>query len=218
MAWSRGAGVGRRLSLSFGVLVVLIVVAAGAGSWGLAEQREVQERLDQLHLVQQDVQNARYDAADSTGWQGLVVADVAAYGPAFVLYPQSLNLKGELDAKKALYDHLDNAHVEYMTTAERAAFEQLRPAWDEFFVWDDRIMTWLRGGDRAAIKRAMDSINEGAASDAWFKALDTTSNLRKSVDARLADLQEEAGTVQTAGRLLLAGGVGGGLAAAVVWG
>jgi methyl-accepting chemotaxis protein len=218
VAWFRGAGVGRRLSLSFGVLVVLIVVAAGAGWWGLAEQRDVQERLDQLHLVQQDVQNARYDAADITGWQGLVVADVAAYGPAAALTPDSLNRKGELDAEKALYAHLDNAHVQYMTATERDAFEQLRPAWDEFFVWDDRIMTWLRSGDRAAIKRAMDSINGGAASDAWSKALDTTSSLWNSVDARLADLQDEAAAVQTASRIVLAGALALALVLAVLMG
>jgi methyl-accepting chemotaxis protein len=200
----RGAGVGRRLGYSFGVLVLLIVVAAGAGWRGLAEQHDVQERLEQLHTVQQDLQYARYDAADITGWQGLVVADTAAYGAAVALDPASVNREGELDAKKELYRHLDEAHVEYMTATERAEFEQLRPAWDEFFVWDDRIMTWLRQDTRAGITRAMDSINGGAASEAWFKALDTTANLQGSVDKRMAELQAEAASVRTSSRMVLA--------------
>jgi len=212
----RGAGVGRRLGLSFGVLVLLIVVAAGAGWRGLADLRDVQERLEQLHAVQQDLQNARYDAADITGWQGLVVADTAAYGADVALDPASLNRNGELDAKKELYRHLDDAHVAYMTVAERARFEQLRPAWDDFFVWDDKIMTWLGQDNRAGIKRAMDSINGGAASDAWFKALDTTANLQESVDARMSALQTEAASVRTTSRLVLAGALVAALVLAVL--
>jgi methyl-accepting chemotaxis protein len=212
----RKAGVGKRLGMSFAVLVVLIVMAAGAGWWGLATQNDVRQRLDELRLVQDDLQLARYDAADITGWQGLVVADAATYGAAVALGPEGSNREGELEAKKALYEHLDNAHLDYMTPAERAAFEELRPAWDDFFVWDDKIMAWLRQGTLAARTLALDNINGGDASAAWSKALDTTTKLAKSVDGRMAALKDEAATAQTTSQVALIGALVAALVLAVL--
>jgi methyl-accepting chemotaxis protein len=212
----RKAGVGTRLGMSFAVVMVFIVVAAGAGWWGLAMQRDAQDRVDELRLVQDDLQTARYDAADITGWQGLVVADAGTYGADAALGPDGLNREGELAAKKALYEHLDAAHVQYMTAAERAEWEKLRPAWDEFFVWDDRIMAWLAKDTRAARTLALDNINSGDASAAWSTALDTTAKLSKSVDARMATLKADAASAERTSRILVVAALVAALALAIV--
>src|SRR5256885_6158410 len=155
----RNVRVSRRLSGSFFVLAVLIVVAAGAGWWGLAQQQANQDRLDRLVQVKDDVQLAKYYASDVTGWQGLVVADAGAFGAAYATGPTGYNRKGELADRKALYEALDRAHTAYMTPDERAAFAELRPAWDNFFAWDDKIMQWLQADDQAARAKAMTSMN-----------------------------------------------------------
>src|SRR5256885_6570831 len=132
----RNVRVSRRLSGSFLVLAVLIVGAAGAGWWGLAQQQANQDRLDRLVQVKDDVQLAKYYASDVTGWQGLVVADAGAFGAAYATGPTGYNRKGELADKKVLYQVLDSAHTADMTPAERTAWAQLRPAWGNFLTLD----------------------------------------------------------------------------------
>jgi len=184
--------VGRRLGLAFAALAGLLVVAAGAGAWGLNEQNTVQERLDKLERVRDDIQLARYSASDVTGWQGLMMGDAGAYGNAAAIGPDAYNRKGEMESKDALYAALDAAHVGDMTSAERALFEQLRPAWDNFFVWDAKIVEWLGEDTQAARAKAMDSINGGDASDAYGTVLDIADQLEESVDARAVALHAEA--------------------------
>ena len=185
----RRAGVGRRLGGSFLVLAILIVVAAGAGWWGMAQQRGIDQRIAQLELVKDDVQLAKFYASDVTGWQGLVVADAGAFGAGYALGPDGYNRKGELADKKVLYQVLDSAHTADMTPAERTAWAQLRPAWDNFFTWDDRVMDWLRADNQAARARAMSSINGGDAAGAYTKVLDTATTLEKSANGRMAALR-----------------------------
>ncbi len=125
-----------------------------------------------------------------------MVADAGAFGYRYAVGPDGYNRKGELADKKALYDALDQAHTGYMTAAERARFEQLRPAWDDFFAWDDKIMNdWLRDDNQAARARAMTSMNGGEAAGAYKKVLDTADALEKSVNARMTALHTEAGRV-----------------------
>jgi methyl-accepting chemotaxis protein len=146
----RDASVGKRLGGSFLVLTVLIIAGAGVGWWGLAQQQQAQRRSAQLQLVKDDIQLLKFYASDVTGWQGLVVADAGAFGYAEAVGPDGYNRKGELADTKALYAAIDATHVQYMTPAERAAFDQLRPAWDSFFAWDDtmRPHRWPRGRSR----------------------------------------------------------------------
>jgi len=199
----RRAGVGRRLGGSFLVLAILIVVAAGAGWWGMAQQRGIDQRIAQLELVKDDVQLAKFYASDVTGWQGLVVADAGAFGAGYALGPDGYNRKGELADKKVLYQVLDSAHTADMTPAERTAWAQLRPAWDNFFTWDDRVMDWLRADNQAARARAMSSINGGDAAGAYTKVLDTATTLEKSVNGRMAALRTQAARVERTSLLVL---------------
>ncbi|PPK62033.1 methyl-accepting chemotaxis protein [Actinokineospora auranticolor] len=192
------AKVGVRLGGSFTVLVLLIVFAATAGWWGLNQQDDIGNRLDQLRLVQDDIDQVKYDAADLTGWQALMIADAGAYGSAKALAPDAYNRAAELKAKDALYAHLNSAHVDSLTAAERAIFATLKPAWDDFFAWDTKIVQWLQQDDsQAARARAMDSINGGEASAAYGKVLDASTKLSESVNARMKALQAEADSAQS---------------------
>jgi methyl-accepting chemotaxis protein len=214
----RDASVGRRLGGAFFVLTLLIIVAAGAGWWGLDKSRDFQDRLDNLQLVRDDVQVVKYYASDVTGWQGLVVADAGAFGGGYALGPDGYNRKGELADKKALYEVLDRAHLQYMTSAERGAFTQLRPAWDDFFRWDDQIMRWLAEDTQAARARAMTSMNGGEAAGAYKKVNDTAATLDASVNKRMDALRADAARVQTTSRWVLGGALFAALVLAVVLG
>jgi methyl-accepting chemotaxis protein len=193
----RNASVGKRLGGSFLVLAVLIIAGAGVGWWGLAQQQQAQQRIAALQLVKDDIQLLKFYASDVTGWQGLVVADAGAFGYAKAVGPDAYNRKGELADRKALYAAIDQTHTQYMTADERKAFDELRPAWDNFFAWDDKIMNdWLRADNQAARAQAMTSINGGDAAGAYGKVLDTAAALEKSVDARMDALRAAAVNAQ----------------------
>ncbi|MFC4057247.1 methyl-accepting chemotaxis protein [Planomonospora corallina] len=195
--------VGRRLGLAFTLVSLLIAVAVSAGLWGMGRQAEINERMDQLELLEDDIQTFAYHVADATSWQGLVVADAGAFGGREATAPDSYNRAGLLETEKALFATLDNAHVEYMTAAERKRFDELRPAWERFFAEDDKIVELLRQDTRAARAEAMTSINEGAAGDAWDVGVTTSEALQQSVSERVAALEKDVEQVESTGRWVL---------------
>jgi methyl-accepting chemotaxis protein len=184
-------GVGRRLGASYLVLTTLIVTSAATGWWGLRQQAAAEREMATLERVRDDIQAAKYNAADVTGWQGLVVADAGAFGYAYATGPDGYNRQGELKAKDAVYAGIEAAHTAGMTAAERAEFAKLAPAWDDFFAWDETVMTWLAEDTTAARAKAMTSINGGEASEAYGKVLDITAALDESVNKRAEALRSE---------------------------
>jgi methyl-accepting chemotaxis protein len=184
--------VGKRLGASYLVLTSLIVVSAGVGWWGLQQQNETQKQLAALEHVREDIQAAKYLVADVSGWQGLMVADNGAYGFAKATGPDGFNRKGELKSKKAIYDGMAAAHTADMTEAEQAKFAELKPAWDDFFQWDDKIMKMLASDDQAGRAEAMNNINGGPASESYGKVLDVTGALDESVNARADQMRADA--------------------------
>src|SRR5262245_8468814 len=91
--------VGWRMGAAFALVAGLIVVAAGAGWWGLRETSRTQARLDELSLARDDVAQARFYIADVSGWQALVVGDAVVSGPAVATSADSVNRAGVLESK-----------------------------------------------------------------------------------------------------------------------
>ncbi|MBG0814485.1 methyl-accepting chemotaxis protein [Planomonospora sp. ID82291] len=209
-------GVGRRLGLAFLLVSLLIAAAVGVGQWGMDRQSEINTRMEQLERVEDDIQTFAYHVADATSWQGLVVADAGAYGGERATAPDSYNRAGLMETEKALFATLDNAHVQYLTPAERARFDELRPAWEAFFAEDDKIVELLRQDTREGRAAAMDSINEGAGGAAWDVGVEISQSLQKSLSDRVAALAKEVEQVEGAGRRVLWGTMAAALLLAAV--
>jgi methyl-accepting chemotaxis protein len=204
------------LAASFLIVGLLIVAAASAGLWGQARQHDADQRLARLTQLKDDIQAVNYGVADVTGWQGLVVADAGAFGGVAATDAGSYNRKGELASKKKLYDALDRVHVADLTPAERAKFDKLRPAWDSFFAWDDKIMALLRQDTQQARAEAMTNINGGPAAEAYTQASTVAGELEESIDARNAQLRRAADRAVTTSRQVLLGAVVAALVLALV--
>src|SRR5690348_3648443 len=112
--------VGWRMGTAFASIAALIVVAAGAGWWGLRETSDVQQRLGNLAEIRKDIDLAHYYAADISGWQALYVLDVSMSGFATATGPGNVNRAGELKSKDGLYKLLSGAHTAYLSESERA--------------------------------------------------------------------------------------------------
>ncbi|MEV4637526.1 methyl-accepting chemotaxis protein [Actinoplanes sp. NPDC049548] len=201
--------VGKRLGASFLVLVLLIVVAAAAGWWGMRQQSESQHRVAVLEKLRSQIQDVEYYAADVSGWQSLWVNDVAAYGFEYLSGADEFNRQGLLDSKDSVYKLLAKIDTRNLTDGERATFAKLKPAWDDFFAWDDRMLKWLEADDsQATLRKVMDSINDGDAADSWGVVLDVTSELYKSVLARAEKLSAQAADVRATSERVLYGTLG----------
>ncbi|GGS63043.1 hypothetical protein GCM10010156_22440 [Planobispora rosea] len=205
MSRLQNLGVGKRLGLSFLLVTLLIIVSVAVGRFGMGSQYDISMRMDQLKQVEDDVQKLSYYAADITGWQGLVVADAGAFGGKVATGPDAYNRKGELESKQALYDTIDATHVEYLTPAERAQFDKLRPAWDDFFTWDAKIMELLAQDTREARAEAMNSINGGEAAESYSASLEINAALIDSLAGRVVALQKEAAEVKSDSERILLG-------------
>ncbi|HET9142988.1 methyl-accepting chemotaxis protein [Actinophytocola sp.] len=197
------ATVGGRLGRSFGAVAALIAVAAGAGFWGMQQQADAQERVAALVQIQRDVQQVRYQAAEVTGWQGLMIADTNSFGNASAVSDESYNRAGELKAKAALYEVLEGGHTADMNAAEKALWAELTPTWDGFFAEDTKMVEALRADKTAAPRTAaLMSINGGAAAAGYNKSLELADQLDQSINGRLAEAEQDATTARTTSNIV----------------
>jgi methyl-accepting chemotaxis protein len=208
-AW-RNLRIRTKLAVAFAGIGALVVGTAVGGVAAIAQQRDLARQITAVDAVIADAQTMRFQIADATGWQGLYVADVAAFGPAVALSDKDFNRAGLLQNKKDTYAWLGAVDTSGMTAGELAQFRKLRPAWDDFFRWDDQVVAWVRPGTRKGLATALKSINGGDAGAAYDDVLGAAAAIEKSAKARLADLRQTQSAAQERATALL--WVAGGLA------
>jgi methyl-accepting chemotaxis protein len=191
------------MSAVFGLLIAVLVVAIGLGIATAQTQRSYSEQVSQADRIRRLAEESRFQIADATGWQGLVVADAAALGPAQALADDAYNRAGLLATGADVRTWLADLDTTGATADEQAAFDDLGPAWDSFFAGDDEVVALLRTGDAADYRAAMESINDGAAGDSYDQVLTLADQIEQSAQARVEDLRAAQRTAEERGRLAL---------------
>ncbi|MCA0145643.1 methyl-accepting chemotaxis protein [Blastococcus sp. LR1] len=202
--------IGRRLGLAFGTVGCLVLVSTGAGLIAVGEQRDIATELSDVAGVLQEAETARFQIADVSGWQGLVMADVAAFGPAAGLAPDAYNRNGMIESKAAVYDWLAEVDTSAMDADERATWSELEPAWDKYFAMDDQVVAWISDGSPSGFRTAVESINGGEAGEGYGLVLDVADRVEVSASERVELLTERQRDAQSRATILLS--VVGGLA------
>ncbi|MEP7765809.1 methyl-accepting chemotaxis protein [Sanguibacter sp. 25GB23B1] len=182
---------GRRLGASFGVVGLLVVVSAGVGIAAVAQQAELADELSRVDRVVQDAEVARFQIADLTGWQGLMISDAAILGPDVALGAEGYNHAGMEEGGADVLTWLDELDTSAMTPSEQAVFDQLAPAWDGFFTWNDVVVDLLAEGTQESFEEALASINGGEAGAAYGEILGLADELQASATARADELRDE---------------------------
>ncbi|SNT03659.1 methyl-accepting chemotaxis protein [Geodermatophilus saharensis] len=203
LSWLSDLRVGRRLALAFGAVGILVVVCAATGLAAVSQQRDLAGELSRADAVLADAETARFQIADVTGWQGLVVADAVTFGPDVALAADSYNRAGLLDSKDAVYAWLDDVDTSAMDADEADAFAELRPAWDNYFAWDDRVVQWLRTGTPEDDRAALESINGGEAGEGYGMVLDLADRIQASATERAEQLRADQADAQGRATVLL---------------
>ena len=116
---------------------------------------------------------ARFQLADISGWQGLVIVDVAVSAHAAATGPDGYNRAGLLEAKQAVYELLEHS------------------AWDAYFTEDDAILARIAQDERAGIAAAKANFNDGATSEIYGQISDATKALESTLDTRMAQERAE---------------------------
>jgi methyl-accepting chemotaxis protein len=198
-------GIRARLTVAFGLTTGLVIASAVGGVAAIAEQRAISAQIVAVDNVVAQAETMRFQIADATGWQGFYIADVAAYGPASALSDKDYNRAGFLQSKHDIYDWLQNVDTSGMSAGELAQFHKLRPAWDSFYAWDDRVVDWVRPGTPRALRTALDSINGGDAGAGYDVVLGIADTISKSAKGRLAALHSQQSDAQHRATVLLWG-------------
>ncbi|GAA2724285.1 methyl-accepting chemotaxis protein [Cellulomonas aerilata] len=209
--------IGRRLGLAFGSISLIVVASAAFGLGAVAEQRDLSDDIREAEGVVRDAETARFQIADATGWQGLVFADVLVYGPDAALAEDAYNRAGLLAGEEDVYTWLDGVDTDAMTAEEAQAFSRLRPAWDDFYAWDEQVVEWMAPGTPEGYRTAIESVNGGEAGAAYSTVLGIADEIQASARARVEDLgADQAAAQRRAVTLLAAAGMLSVLAALVL--
>jgi methyl-accepting chemotaxis protein len=191
------------MSAVFGSLIALLVLAIALGIVTAQTQRSYADQVAAADRVLRLADDARFQIADATGWQGLVLADVTAYGPEAGLADDSQNRAGVLQAQRDVEAWFADLDLTGATPEEQDAFAALEPAWASFFAGDAEVVALLRTGDPADFRAALDSINVGSAGESYAQVLDLAEQIQASAGARVTALQEAQTAAQERGRLVL---------------
>src|SRR3954452_24395815 len=133
--------IGRRLSLAFGIVCLLLAVVAGTGVH--AAQQQVDLRADQQRLAQigDEVKELRSLDADVSGWQGFIFAEATQTEPAAAVTPDADNMSG-LIADKQVGDDLFAGFDEAALSGGKVDdFATVKQQWADFFAASD---TWAQ--------------------------------------------------------------------------
>ncbi|PYG01046.1 methyl-accepting chemotaxis protein [Georgenia satyanarayanai] len=206
----RRTGVATRLYVAFGVVALFVLIAAGIGYGAVSQQREQSEELARAESIAQLAEEARFQIADATGWQGLYLSDVAVLGTEVGLAADSFNRAGMAESRRAVEAWLDELDTVDLRPAEQEIFGGLRPAWDDFFSWDAQVVEWLALDTQEGRETALQSINDGEAGAAYSTVLtiaDEAQALAEEQVAAAQDAQAE-GQATAVKRLVATGAIG----------
>ena len=112
------------------------------------------------------------------------------------LADDAYNRSGLLESKAGIYTWLDEVDTSAMSAEEKATFDQLKPAWDTYFTWDDQVVEWLSAGTAEGNTTAMDSINGGDAGAGYGIIIGLADEIQASARDRAADLRAEQDDAQ----------------------
>lgn len=195
--------IGVRLAAVFTLCGLLIAAAVAFDFKTQADVAQMQTRLDRVHDGQQISDDLLIAINDITGWQGLYIADAAAFGVAKGLGPDDYNIKGFATSKDGIATMFDTMDRSMLTAKESAIISEVEDSFAQFFAEDEKLRTALTTRGLAALPAVMESINGGAAGEAWTATYDAADRFHKLIDARVADLTRQQQADEEAGRRLV---------------
>ncbi|MEW1957765.1 methyl-accepting chemotaxis protein [Kineococcus sp. NPDC059986] len=208
----RRMGVGARLAVAFGVVLVLLGLTGTAALLGGRAQSRAADRTADLAVLTAYVADQKYYDADVSGWQAAYAWDTYRVGPAAAVKPDSANRAGFLADKAKLLAALQAAPVQSMTADEKAVNAQIAQKWTDYFASDDRAVAQYGAGDLAGAENTIQN-------ESWVVYADIltqTQELTDSVAKRAVAVRAEGRAAAERSRTLVLAAVAAAVALVVL--
>jgi methyl-accepting chemotaxis protein len=189
--WFADRKVTTKLTVLATVLVVVTLAVATTGYQSTVAQRHLVQQLADLRIVGHEIDTLKTNNADFSGYQISYAWDASFWGGAKAVDPQTENRKGFLGIVADIKANLAAVHTQYLTAGERAQLASLQSMFDQLVAQDDRIAATYRQNTTQAVKQARAMIM-GPSWDLYFKIVDVTGALAKSIKARSSAVQKRA--------------------------
>jgi methyl-accepting chemotaxis protein len=195
--------IGVRLAVVFAVCGLLIGAAFAQDLKAQADAGDVEDQVEQAEIGQQISDDLLIAINNITGWQGLYIADAAAYGVDEGLSDEDFNIKGFVEAQDGIEKLFATLDRSMLTAEEDAIISEVQTSFDQFFAEDIKLREQLREHGLEALPAVMDSINGGTAGVAWLATYDATGRFHKLIDARVDALAKDQAASLANGKRLV---------------
>jgi methyl-accepting chemotaxis protein len=189
----RDLKIGVRLAAAFAACGVLVGLAAYLGLSAQSKADGMRDQLEQVasHRALADLMLININ--DITGWQGLYLGDAAAFGVDEALSEDGYNRDGYLKSKAAIEAMFADVDTTGLTDEQQAILASTEANFQQLFEQDDWVVSRLEARGLDAMPQIMNSINGGAAGEAWTAVYEDMSafgdSLAKQEKALRADLE-----------------------------
>ena len=199
----RDLKIGVRLAAAFAACGVLVGLAAYLG---LSAQSKADGMRDQIepvasHRALADLMLININ--DSTGWQGLYLADATAFGVEAALSEDGYNRDGYLNSKAAIEEMFAEVDTTGLTGEQKDILASTEANFQQLFEQDDWIVERLDARGLDAMPQIMNSINGGAAGEAWTAVYEDMSAFGDSLQEREKALRADLAVVSKRGRMMV---------------
>nr|WP_246283711.1 methyl-accepting chemotaxis protein [Nocardioides perillae] len=178
---------------------LFVVSGAWLGLSAQAEGAEKQVEIDRAVEAGQIADDLLININDITGWQGLYLADVPAFGVEAATADDGYNRAGYLASKEAIRELFRTVDRSGLTAEEQELLTSTEANFEQLFAEDDVIMGLLAERGLEAFPEIMRNVNGGPAGEAWSATYDDMTALATSVEERIAELRDERAAMAAAG-------------------
>ncbi|WP_226913568.1 methyl-accepting chemotaxis protein [Gephyromycinifex aptenodytis] len=195
----KGLGVRGKILL-VGLLGILASVLIGTIALvNVGRINSAAEEMRNLEGLQAKVQDIRFLNGDVSGWQLGAAWTANKVGGAEAASPEKKYRKNFLAAGEVLKETMAKTPVDRMTAEEKANFDKLGQAWDQYFAYDLEIAKeWAKDNDAGVA--AGDKIMMEKSLPLYGDILDATDAIAASVDSRSAAAAQRASDAASAAR------------------
>jgi methyl-accepting chemotaxis protein len=185
--WYRDRGVRARV---FGLTAVLLLglgVSTAAGLVNGNKASDLQAQADAAHVVQQQVETARYDLLWAANWQNITAWKSRVEGGAAAADPAGDNIAFYRDGAEG-FERLFDIDRSLLDETGRASLDTIETNWAAMSAYNDQIFQlWAQGRLDEG-----DAVSTGEKWDVFYVLDQAMTELVTSVDARAASLREQA--------------------------
>jgi methyl-accepting chemotaxis protein len=192
--------IGHRLAAAFAVCGALIAAAAYLGLSSQSRSDQLQQDINEVAVGQQVGDDLLVSVNDVTGWQGLYLADAAAFGVQAALGKDGYNRAGFDEARENVDQVFARADLSGLTSDEKAVLTEIETHFEQFFAEDEKIRAMLRADGVDALPGIMRSVNGGEAGAAWSAVYDAVGEFNAKVESRVQKLNTELRETKESGR------------------